>query len=324
MVLKNFLDIDKINSLKDNDIIKAKINRSSISTNGNPLTFNQYNNIQNNISIKKQKIGHLTGNINIFKTKENLYNIGNKRLKIHKSNLDEFACLSITVTLQQKHSNKNILNYNVNNHLNFDCLTKKDSDLIYQICAECALIFNSHIDFFMTNIDFHKDGMVHYHCTSRMNNLNLFNGQLINKLFIKVLNYRLNKIGMFAKVQKIYDANGWGIYLNKKLFNINKIKDKDLNLVFHNIPNYTKMEYLYGEKLNSIDFIGTVKELKETINILFNKSIYIANSYFKCIYLTEYNNKLIGKIIRGVFQFNYKNRLLIIDEFKKHMICLSK
>ena len=323
MILKDFLDIDKINSLKDNDIIKAKINRTSISTNGNPITFNQYNNMQSNISIKKQKIGHKTSNINILKTKENCYNNGNKRLKIHKSNFDEFTCLSITITLQQKHSNKNILNYNVDNHLDFDHLTKKDSDLIYKIFTECALIFDSRVDFFMTNIDFHKDGIVHYHCNSRMNNLNLFNGNLVNKLFIKILNYKLNKIGMSAKVQKIYDVNGWGIYLNKKLFDINKIEDEDLNTVFHNIPNYTKMEYLYGEKLNSVDFIGTVKELKETINILFNKSIYIANSYLKCTYLTDYNNKLIGKIIRGVFQFNYKNRLLIIDEFNKHMICLS-
>lgn len=322
MTWQHFLDIDKIYKLKDTDIIKANINRSSISTNGSPVTFNQYNKMLNDVVVK-HRAGHQTSNINTIKTKENLYNIGNKRLKIHKSNLDEFTCIAITITLKQKSYNRNILNYNISNHLDFDHLTKEDSNLINEAINTTALIFNTKVEFLMINIDFHKDGMVHYHCNARLNNINIFNGQKVNALFISILNYKLGKVGMYANVKKIYDVNGWGIYLNKRLFNIDKIEDSDLKNVFHNIPNYIKMEYLYGSKLESIDFIGTVRELKDIIFSLFNKNVYIDNSYLRCTYLRDYNDNLLGKIIRGLFRFSYKNRDLIIDEFSKHMICIS-
>ena len=292
----------------DDTIIKIGIGKECSNVSVTPY------NKQNKISNLNSKISNII-NYNQFKTSKNIKEITHR---YQNKIIGTFEIDDIFITLTQM-DQKIKINNDIKIINNF---TEKVTNVIQAGFNRVLKKHNVKVNSLLNVIDFHKNGVLHFHTLIKFDN-NIFNnnvltiGHNINEDILDKLKKYFKRYKLNCKIKRIYNVNGLANYLGRKQNNVDKYIDYAYS--FKHIPVNMKLYRIKGKVENKKEYYIEYGVLKNILNFLFEKT-NINETFSKQYFIKDIEGNILYRVSRFTLEFDRQYYDLINNTLKQYDI----
>ena len=292
----------------DDTIIKIGIGKECSNVSVTPY------NKQNKISNLNSKISNII-NYNQFKTSKNIKEITHR---YQNKIIGTFEIDDIFITLTQM-DQKIKINNDIKIINNF---TEKVTNVIQAGFNRVLKKHNVKVNSLLNVIDFHKNGVLHFHTLIKFDN-NIFNnnvltiGHNINEDILDKLKKYFKRYKLNCKIKRIYNVNGLANYLGRKQNNVDKYIDYAYS--FKHIPINMKLYRIKGKVENKKEYYIEYGVLKNILNFLFEKT-NINETFSKQYFIKDIDGNILYRVSRFTLEFDRQYYDLINNTLKQYDI----
>lgn len=292
----------------DDTIIKIGIGKECSNVSVTPY------NKQDRISNSSSKISNII-NYNQFKTSKNIKEITHR---YQNKIIGTFEIDDIFITLTQM-DQKIKINNDIKIINNF---TEKVTNVIQAGFNRVLKKHNVKVNSLLNVIDFHKNGVLHFHTLIKFDN-NIFNnnvltiGHNINEDILDKLKKYFKRYKLNCKIKRIYNVNGLANYLGRKQNNVDKYIDYAYS--FKHIPVNMKLYRIKGKVEKRKEYYIEYGVLKNILNFLFEKT-NINETFSKQYFIKDIDGNILYRVSRFTLEFDKQYYDLINNTLKQYDI----
>ena len=298
------------NNHKFNDDTIIKIGIGKECSNVSVTPYNKQDRISNSSSKNSNNI-----NYNQFKTLKNIKEITHR---YQNKIIGTFEIDDIFITLTQM-DQKIKINNDIKIINNF---TEKVTNVIQAGFNRVLKKHNVKVNSLLNVIDFHKNGVLHFHTLIKFDN-NIFNnnvltiGHNINEDILDKLKKYFKRYKLNCKIKRIYNVNGLANYLGRKQNNVDKYIDYAYS--FKHIPINMKLYRIKGKVENKKEYYIEYGVLKNILNFLFEKT-NINETFSKQYFIKDIDGNILYRVSRFTLEFDRQYYDLINNTLKQYDI----
>ena len=292
----------------DDTIIKIGIGKECSNVSVTP--YNKQDRISNSSSKNSNNI-----NYNQFKTLKNIKEITHR---YQNKIIGTFEIDDIFITLTQM-DQKIKINNDIKIINNF---TEKVTNVIQAGFNRVLKKHNVKVNSLLNVIDFHKNGVLHFHTLIKFDN-NIFNnnvltiGHNINEDILDKLKNYFKRYKLNCKIKRIYNVNGLANYLGRKQNNVDKYIDYAYS--FKHIPVNMKLYRTKGKVEKRKEYYLKYGVLKNILNFLFEKT-NINETFSKQYFIKDIDGNILYRVSRFTLEFDRQYYDLINNTLKQYDI----